>query len=323
MAFVPLLTVAASRKWHVLRRPNFWLIPVIVVLVAGPWYLAQREMVQYASEPVPERHLVGPAAVANLIDDRQAGRAAGCASHPGWDLRSVWFAPDRPPSGRRSLPSVSRSGCSTPSCIRSLLAVSHRVLRGLGGLRRCGCQMVHRTICRDQVAPRCACTARGLGAVLVAAIAWGVPAQPTRHFADVTGRVLQLGLHPTSTALVSSDRIGEGAFIATMAARNLHPRPTVLRATKTLAEGTWMGLDYSERFHDERALAEWLDRARVDYVVVDDASTEPHHQRLGTFRWGARARGTSNPRRGVRNAGRFGSTAGGRTPSPGRTRFSA
>ena len=106
---------------------------------------------------------------------------------------------------------------------------------------------------------------------------------PARHFAEVTDRVLQLGLAPTSTALVSSDPIGEGAFVATMAARNLKPRPTVLRATKTLSQGTWMGLHYAERFHDSEALSEWLDRARVDFVVVDDSSIEPHHKRLDAF----------------------------------------
>jgi hypothetical protein len=283
MAFVPLLAVAASRKWHVLKRPNFWLIPVVVLVVAGPWYWAQREMVQYASEPVPERHLVGAAAVANLkIITNQAG-----ALILPFIMAGIYGRVVRPGSAAlwSALLAVGVAVWLFHSIVYPVtspryLIASYAVwaIFAAAGARWFVDKLIAIEWRRGVPAQLTA-----FGAVAVAAIAWSLPAPPARHFADITGRVLQLGLHPTSTALVSSDPIGEGAFIAAMAARDLHPRPTVLRATKTLAEGTWMGLHYAERFQDERALAEWLDRARVDYVVVDDASSEPHHRRLDTF----------------------------------------
>ena len=283
MAFVPLLAVAASRKWHVLMRPNFWLIPIIVLVVAGPWYLAQRDMVQYASEPVPGRHLVGPAAVANL---RVIMGQAGWLVAP-FIVAGIYGRVIRP--GAAALwPALFAVGVAVwvfhsvvyPVTSPRYLIASYAVwaIFAAAGARWLIDRLIAIEWRRGVLAQLTA-----VAAVLVAAIAWSAPVYPARHFADITARVLQLGLRPTSTALVSSDPIGEGSFVATMAARDLRPRPTILRATKTLSEGTWMGLHYAERFHDEMALEEWLDRARVDYVVVDDATSEPHHKRLDAF----------------------------------------
>jgi len=283
MAFVPLLAVAASRKWHVLLRPNFWLIPVIVLVVAGPWYVIQRDMVQYASEPVPERHLVGPAALANLkIIMDQAGLAVVPFIVAGIYGRVV----------RRG------SDALWPSLFAVGVAVwlFHSIVYPVTGPRylvasyaiwaifaAAGARWFIERVVAVEWRRGVPAQVTAFAAVLVAGVAWSTPVPAARHFADVSNQVLQLGLEPTSTALVSSDPIGEGAFVAAMAAHDLHPRPTVLRASKTLSEGTWMGLNYAERFHDETTLAQWLDLARVDFVVVDEASREPHHKRLDAF----------------------------------------
>ena len=283
MAFVPLLAVAASRRWHVLRRPNFWLIPVIVIVVAGPWYVMQRDMVQYASEPVPERHLVGPAAVANL---RIVLEQAGSVVVP-FILAGIYGRVVRR-EANALWPALFAVGVAVwafhsivyPVTSPRYLIASYAVWAIFAAA---GARWFIDHIVAIEWRRGVSAQVTSFASVLVAAVAWGAPVHPARHFAEITSRVLQLGVQPTSTALVSSDPIGEGAFVATMAARNLQPRPTILRATKTMSEGTWMGLHYAERFHDETALAAWLDRARVDYVVVDDASSEPHHRRLDAF----------------------------------------
>jgi hypothetical protein len=41
-----------------------------------------------------------------------------------------------------------------------------------------------------------------------------------------------------------------------------------------------MGLNYSVRYADGASTLEALDQARVAYVVVDDASRDPHHRLL-------------------------------------------
>jgi hypothetical protein len=79
---------------------------------------------------------------------------------------------------------------------------------------------------------------------------------------------------------VSSDPIGEGAFVAYVATHEPYPRTFVLRASKLLASDTWMGLDYQQRYTDAVSVRAALNTARVAYVVIDDAGRDPHHRLL-------------------------------------------
>ena len=104
------------------------------------------------------------------------------------------------------------------------------------------------------------------------------PRRPARGFAEAASMVLDAHAPPDTTTLVSSDPIGEGAFVSYVATHAGDADDAlVIRASKILAVGTWMGLNYSSRYDDVQSLSRVLDRARVQFVVVDDMTTEPHH----------------------------------------------
>jgi hypothetical protein len=107
--------------------------------------------------------------------------------------------------------------------------------------------------------------------------------KPFRGFADAADTMLDRGLPTDTTALVSSDTIGEGAFVSHVTIREPRPQTIILRASKLLASGTWIGIDYEQRYPTDASLAAALDRARVDYIALDDANWEAHHEHLRAF----------------------------------------
>ncbi len=77
-------------------------------------------------------------------------------------------------------------------------------------------------------------------------------------------------LHTPATLLVSSGSIGEGLLISEIAMREPRPRDTVLRATKELARMNWTATSYRSLFTEPSQLLDYLDRAHVDAVVLDN-----------------------------------------------------
>jgi hypothetical protein len=80
--------------------------------------------------------------------------------------------------------------------------------------------------------------------------------------------------------LVSSDSKGEGALIAELAMREKRPGHTVLRASKELAFSNWMGSSYTVRHQTKEELLQYLEKARVEVVVIDPVFKWPEDQRL-------------------------------------------
>lgn len=96
-------------------------------------------------------------------------------------------------------------------------------------------------------------------------------------YGDAAGAIVGEGL--PSRSLILSDAIGEGAFIAEVAIRD-HARPchTVWRGTNLLALSTWAGRDYRLRADDEPAVLDLLERASIEYVVMDRGFGDTRHQ---------------------------------------------
>jgi hypothetical protein len=144
-------------------------------------------------------------------------------------------------------------------------------------------------------------------AVALVALATSSPsARQTRGFAEAAADVLGGPPLSQTTTLVSSDPVGEGAYVAAVATMERTPRSIVLRGSKLLASGTWMGINYASRYDNAQALLSALDRARVAHVVVDDGNREAHHRLLdlalrGSADWRLRRRfGVSSKQGGVR-----------------------
>lgn len=115
-----------------------------------------------------------------------------------------------------------------------------------------------------------------------------IGAMGTQRAPDVAGfdRVAALLVpgdtpHRPRTTLVTSDAVGEGAFVVAMALRDQQrPGHTVWRATKLLASMTWAGGEYVLRVDSDTALLALLARAGVETIVIDRSIDLWPHQRL-------------------------------------------
>jgi len=111
----------------------------------------------------------------------------------------------------------------------------------------------------------------GLVAGFLAAHPLFVPRQPL-GYRDAVAFLSSRGALAGNRVLIVSDENGEGAFVAEVAALTLSPRPTILRATKVLAESDWDGHGTRLLFPSAAAVLEELESLHVDHIVVDPAA---------------------------------------------------
>ncbi len=120
-----------------------------------------------------------------------------------------------------------------------------------------------------------------IAAVLVfLATGFHLQQKPRRGFIEAADIMLTAGLQENGTALVCSDPIGEGSFIAAVATTEPEPRTIVLRASKLLAQSSWVGEHYLARHHDPKSLVDAINRAHVEFIAMDDVDESPHHKML-------------------------------------------
>jgi hypothetical protein len=76
--------------------------------------------------------------------------------------------------------------------------------------------------------------------------------------------------------LIAGDPLHEGAFVSEMALRDHGLDRIALRGTKVLATSTWSGYRYQLLFTTPADVLGFLDRARVETVLVQRDSRQPH-----------------------------------------------
>jgi hypothetical protein len=256
-------------------------MPVAVLILIAPWYATHMDMVRYASEPVPPSGAWRPATKENfLILMTQVGVLGiplavlgiheclwqNKGKHGVWCsmlavLAAVW--------GFHSFmyPTIQTRYLLAPAGALALFGAAGMQVLVTSMLPRTSVQVWHRI--------------RAGAAVLVLVVLASFtphPRRPARGFAEAASAVLDANAPPDTTTLVSSDPIGEGAFVSYVASYATEADDAlVIRASKMLASGTWMGLHYASRYNDAASISRVLDRARVQFVIVDDSTTEPHH----------------------------------------------
>ena len=284
LALLPPLAIVIGRRWSVVRRPTLWWAPVIVCAICGPWYIFTWHQVGYVATM---RSDVGWSTVGVLRNVAIVGEQPGFFAVP-LAIVGLW---DRLSLAKRqdgfwlSLLALVISYWTFHSLIypifaeRYLLPVTAgMVLFSVAGLHR-----LAEIIPWSAPRPVRQVTLAAAALALFAATTLHIPVKPFRGFADAADTMLHRGLPTDTTALVSSDTIGEGAFVSHITIRKPQPQTIILRASKLLATGTWIGIDYAERYPTDASLAAVLDRARVEYIALDDASREAHHEHLRAF----------------------------------------
>jgi hypothetical protein len=278
LIFVPPVAIAVTGRWQLWRKASLWLAPVVVVLIAVPWYLTHPGQVAYAADMgalgFPTMLAAGRENLYLLLDFLglvALVSAVGLVS---------WFR-DRQPAGAVHF-SLLLGTWLMHSFVypivdaRYLLPAVPSLIYFLGrGVVELG-QIAQGSLVPLPVAR----------AALLAVFAVAVCARPadrtTRPWSALAGQVHQLAT--TNTLLVSGSGREEGALVAEIALRDpqRHRQPSwlVLRASKVLADSSWMGANYRLRLRTAQEVRTALTDWRVSIVAIDPAHRTPHAELL-------------------------------------------
>jgi hypothetical protein len=321
LTLLPLLAIPLTRAWPVLRSWKLWLTALIVGLLCGPFYYFTLNMAVGISSTTGERRLsqnymlntlqtVPPkllvlaglpllvfAAVGAIRCLSQRIDAADSARRVltlrvalAWVGAGVLFYVASPISGE----------------VRYLLPLLPAVLL-LAGEGICALGEFASTRIFSLASP----AQRRVGllvAVLVFGLLLAFNYNPTwSGFAGYREIAREIPVEADGRVLVASDPQGEGAFIVERRLQDAGRTSFVLRASKVMASDSWLGGDYSMRFHSTEEVRAYLHEVAVDYLVVDESPygeipTPAHHvlltqmlreypyefELLGEFRVGGR-----------------------------------
>jgi hypothetical protein len=269
LAPLPVVGALLSGKARLLRKPSFWLAALVVLCLAGPWYLAV---------PNAQHESVGRFGGAEFSPARLLGAAweyARMLAFTGAPLAFLGICLEI-----RKL----RQGTSDPiaavlmaMCLGGIglaLLIDEfgkprillSTLPALIYFAAAGMEWLVRRL--PLVVPRFGVPALAL------AVAWNVaatPPKPAYGYDEAAGAVLARPEWRESVVLISSDSRGEGALVSEIAMRERRPGHIVLRGTKVLARSNWTGDRYRMRFADAAQAADELEGVPVGVVVVDTA----------------------------------------------------
>lgn len=254
---LPVLVLLRPAPWASLLRPAFWLPLMLLVVLTLPWYAAFRqivvaEIVPGASRLIPWRLfysaeknlrnlflLAGPLAFLLYLISLLPSWGHG------WAKRSPVLA---------ALPLaiwLFLSFISPHTDARLMLAATPVICLGTALALR-----------RLPIALACAVFAAGL------ALAYGyqgVPAKPANGWVPAAA---WLHTQPPRTYFIVSNQYGEGPAISESAILDPAPRSTLLRATKLLQKGNWMGGNIRYLVNSPEEVLAVLDQHQVDAVLL-------------------------------------------------------
>jgi hypothetical protein len=288
LALAAPLALCFTRKFHLLRRPALWSAVLIVVIVAGPWTWATRNLGKGGwLQPEPSWSFTGEAllyyggkfglalglfyALASIIGVWVKVRAN--SSHPG-----RWAAAGALILSVFAFQSIAPVGLEARHLIPALPAALMFSVAGLAWI----VQRMMRLGAEESFSR----SAPWLAAALLLAlptVLFPIKKKDCFGFAPLAETVLTKAA-PADVVLVSSDATGEGMFISEIALREKRPGHVIQRASKSLASSTWSGSGYSPAFEKDDDLLAFLTSGKIQYLVLDDAGLGPkrreHHDQL-------------------------------------------
>ncbi len=280
LALAAPLAILLTRRFHLLKRSALWLAVALVVVIAGPWTWATRELGKGGwLQPNPSWEFtrealayyagrfalalgwvpLGLFAVGVWIKIRKPGSEGGRWAAAGALIVSVLLFQSLVPVGmeaRHLIPAL-------PAAI--LFAVA-----ALGEWRlrmppRVWVAVLILVILGVSLTPQAPALRR-----------WGGFAPLAAEFFEESA--------PDDTALVSSDATGEGMFIAEIAGREPRPGHLIQRASKSLASSTWSGSGYQPAFTEDQDVVDFLQKNRIQWLIVDPTlpadKRRTHHDQL-------------------------------------------
>lgn len=297
LALAPPLAVLLTGRYYLLRRGSFWLPAIIVVAIAGPWYVWMYRMVLYAAEPGEPWPALWPIAQQNLrtlvsIVGPVILGAAGAGAFLTALVRKKDNAGNAADSNRRDGIYVVSVAVIVSTFIfhtflypivddRYLLpAVPFIILLGWKAVEAGSGALASSKLRRMAFAP----IMLTLIFVPYPSFSFRVERKHTDGYVDIAHRVSQHQLREDEVILAAARGWREGILVAEVAmADNQRPRRTVVRATKVLAEQRLMGQEYRLVYTSSKELMNALDAIPVSMAVVESCNSsdcQAHSQLL-------------------------------------------
>lgn len=275
LGVAPVLAILLGWRWHLVKNRSFWVPAAIAILVCVPWYLwapdARHESVaSYGGLRLRAYTLVhAPALWARAI-----GPFATPFACIGM-VREFARLPHRKPGNGRWIAAgalllsvgcfqwlvVVASGIRIVSIVVPVLLMfmvsgilwvaSLRPLARLGASRAAALVLV---------------------GVIVGTVAWSsaiVPPKPRLGFRELVSMLSERAEWQRPKALIVSDSVGEGAFIAEVALSEKRLGHTIVRGTKFLESVNWMGTHYRMLYTAPEEAMSAIDRASIGMVILD------------------------------------------------------
>lgn len=280
---LPMLSVMLAGRWSLLRRLDFWLCGLPVMLVAGPWMMFSVRFTQegfmaespsaffvqacsYYAEAIPR--VYGWPLVVGMM--ASLGRLLWLAvrHRPEREFRATLWAAW---ISMQALIMVVPTGFSPRYLVPGLPWIVLLVALEL----------------RDLLGKRSSFVAPLLLFLLTETTTWRREPKLVKGFSTlVEEKLARTGQH--GVWLVAADPRGEGAVIAAAAfgldgESRVRGDLRVLRGSKVIAETDWLGQRYETKFDSAGLLRAELDHLGVDWVLVDESMPEAQRKPHETF----------------------------------------
>ncbi|SRR5712691_11126834 len=273
LAPLPILAVLLTRRWELLRRPSFWLPALLVLTIAGPWYLGAPSALH---EPVAR--FGGP----GLARWRLGFPPFIWVDHFGWVVSCLalagllWYVyrslkGDRFPGVIVTAAALAICGTSFPfffavweSRHQAEVSPAFVIMAAAGAAWLFSLKPLDK--CSGGLKAVAACL---LSAVLCSWNLMHLYRQKSSGYGELAQSIVHDRTGPIHVLLISASPTGEGALISEIAQREPHPRRYILRSTKLLADLTWMGLEVRPRFHATEEVHDYLAGLPLEMVVFD------------------------------------------------------
>jgi hypothetical protein len=270
---LPIAFVLVTRRWSLLRRFSFWIIPTTVTAIWGPWYFLTRDLMAIGFGGIAYPSVLSiVAAVGRTLVDNLAWLVLLLLGGMVYVFRCAR-------TDYRLLVCM-----LLPVCYAIFLVAARVAIEGRFLLPILAPSMVLAGIAVSRLAAKWAWPGLSAGRLGVLLAAAGVAAfaalpgverdtkasDPVRPVVDsLSGR----GAPEDISVLVPS--IAEGPFIAEFAMNDRRrPARLLVRPLKLLSRITWNGGSYQQLFHDPDELVNLFDRFPVQYTIL---APEPCH----------------------------------------------
>ena len=280
LALLPPLALLLTNRFDLVLRADFWVPVPIVALLCGPWYVATYNLASDGWVYQPGASYMMQSLLANSNACILLFGIAGCL------LAAYGFA----------CSFVGRYDVAENTLVRSLVALILAIFlfqilvpSGLDpryvlgffppfailavlGIRELSADIA--SLFGSNHSRR----ARGL-IVVILALAVIVPKlasfatvaqKPTLGMKEAANIVTDDHSNPNRTVLITSDAIGEGAFVVEMAQHlDKRARYVIARGSKLLASANFLMEDYVARFSDASGVAKEVGKLGIRFVVID------------------------------------------------------